>query len=78
MERPFGLGGMRTGRRNGGLERLGKEAASWEEAQRLRAYAEAALEKLKSSRDESEEVRARRVELKWLLGYVDRIDPLSG
>ena len=59
------------------LERLSKEAASWTEASRLRAYAEAALEKLKSSRDESEETWTRRVELKWLLEYADRIDPLS-
>lgn len=60
------------------LERLSKEAASWAEAGRLRAYAEAAIDKLRSSGDESEEAWKRRVELKWLLDYADRIDPLSG
>jgi len=59
------------------LERLSKEAANWTEAGKLRAYAEAALEKLKSSGDESDEAWTRRVELKWLLDYADRIDPLS-
>ena len=58
------------------LERLSKEAVSWEEAKRLRAYAEAALGKLDSSRDNGEEAWTRRVELKWLLDYADRVDPL--
>lgn len=58
------------------LERLTKEAANWNEASRLRAYANVALHKLEAMAADDEPGQMRRAELEWLLEYADRVDPL--
>ena len=58
------------------IARLIGEAAAWSRAAELRAYALAGLRLLDEHGGEGEADEARRVDLEWLVGYADRVDPL--
>jgi hypothetical protein len=59
------------------LEAVIAEAEAWHRAEKLRAYAWEAVQRLKLSHPSDQECLRRREDLNRLLDYADRLDPLK-